>query len=70
MFSLSDDENDENETVHNKVSTDINSVNNNHKDLGKTKCDNDVIAKGKNHIQVSFNYYLIIMFNWHVWADI
>lgn len=48
------------------MSTDVNSVNNNHKDLGKTKCDNDVIAKGKNHIQVSFNYYLIFMFNWHV----
>lgn len=52
LFSLSD-ENEENETVHNKVSTDINSVNNNHKDLGKTKCDNDVITKGKNHIQIS-----------------
>jgi len=50
LFSLSDDDN---ETIHNKMSTDINSVNNNHKELGKTKSDNGTIAKGKNHIQIS-----------------
>jgi len=51
LFSLSDD--DDNETIQNKMSTDINSVNNNHKELGKTKCDNGTMAKGKNHIQIS-----------------
>jgi len=54
LFSLSDD-NEIIETIHNKVSTDINSVNNNHKDLGKTRCNSDVVTKAKNHIQVSYN---------------
>ncbi|XP_026804494.1 zinc transporter ZIP13 homolog [Rhopalosiphum maidis] len=50
LFSLSDDDN---ETIPSKMSTDINSVNNNHKELGKTKCGNGATAKAKNHIQIS-----------------
>jgi len=54
LFSLSDD-NETNETIDNKVFTNTNSVNNNQKDLRKPiKCNNDVVAKGKNHIQVSY----------------
>ncbi|XP_001949211.1 zinc transporter ZIP13 homolog [Acyrthosiphon pisum] len=52
LFSLSDNE-DTDETIHKKVSTVINSVNNNHKDLGKTTKCIDVVTKGKNHIQIS-----------------
>ncbi|CAI6361933.1 unnamed protein product [Macrosiphum euphorbiae] len=52
LFSLSDNE-DTDETIHTKVSTDINSVNNNHKDPGKTTKCIDVVTKGKNHIQIS-----------------
>lgn len=58
LFSLSDDE-ESDDIVKRKVSTTINLVNNNHKDLGKeTKCNNGVLNKGTNHIQVNYAYYL------------
>lgn len=56
LFSLSDDE-DTNETIDSNLSTNINSVNNNHKDLGKvTNFINGRLDKGTNHIQVNITY--------------
>lgn len=58
LFSLSDNE-EPNEIAKRKISTTINLVNNNHKDLGNvTKCNNGVMDKGTNHIQVNDAYYL------------
>lgn len=50
LFSLSEDE-----TIDEKVLTGLNTVNNNHKDLGKsTKCSNSLLEKETSHIQVSY----------------
>jgi len=55
LFSLSDDE-ETDETVDNKVLTHLNSVNNNHKDIGKEI--NGGLVKATSHIQVNYAYYL------------
>lgn len=61
LFSLSDNE----ETIeidNEKMSTDINSFNNNHKNSEKmTKYNNNILFKATNHIQV--NYILCCLLN-------
>lgn len=50
LFSLSEDE-----ITDEKVLTGLNTVNNNHKDLGKAiKCNNSSLEKETSHIQVSY----------------
>jgi len=65
LFSSSNDD-EIVETVNpNAAYSLINSVNNNHKDLRKeSECDNGILGKEKNHIQVSYTFNKkILVFN-------
>lgn len=60
LFSLSDNE----ETIeidNEKMSTDINSFNNNHKNSEKiTKYNDNILFKATNHIQVNYILYCLL----------
>lgn len=61
LFSLTN--NDESDDIH-SVYTHINSVNNNHKDLRKeSDFDNGILGNEKSHIQVSYIFSKIFVFN-------
>jgi len=61
LFSVSDDE-EIIETFDRKVSTKINSINNN-KDLAKlTKCDDNMAVKAKSQIRVNYTFNITIKF--------